>query len=212
MIYLRSKRFIFFFILAFWSSFTVQAWAKFHEHSYDPKVSPMRNKVADYAYEILNYTWEATSEVLGYKGKDENGNYLSPYKWSAGTTIYGLPYADSSIKDFREYKEKLSNSQKSEKSTEYQMKYGMVCASLVTDCIRQGFTNITLNRDDQCLFHKRGVWGTNKVIRSVPGGDIWKNDHSYEEWTSIWTNIQNEQRNSGYPAYQSLKKGDYLDN
>ena len=205
---MKTKKFLSLFALVLCAvlAFGGEAFAYRHDFYYDSSVSAARNKVAKYAYDILNYEWTATSEVLGYRGRDNSGNYISPYRYSAGTKIQGIPYTDYYMKSFQDY-QNLDSSSKSSKLNSYKMQYGMVCATLVTDCIRQGFSDIVLYIDNQCLFHKRGTWGANRIISSV-SDNIWWSNHSENDWNGIWTSIRTSQENSRYPAYQSLQRGD----
>ena len=139
---MKCKRFIGLIILLLCIvGITGQALADIHYFHYDANVSVARNKVAQYAYEILNYPWTTNATIARYKG---NPNTTTG-------TIHGVPYANNMT--FQAYKA-LEPSDK-EKRNGNQMYYGMVCASFVTDCIRQGFLPTRLPFDGTCLFHKR---------------------------------------------------------
>ena len=135
----------------------------------DPRTmsgSNPRDKVVAYAREILNYTWNASGYVLLYNNnynpaRKSDGSidfrYSIPYV--AKGTIHGIPYTLSSNggggaeKTFEQYKA-LSMNDKLAVSDIYtyspgsstfsglrvSMKYGMSCATFVTDCIRQGLS------------------------------------------------------------------------
>lgn len=145
--------------------------------------STAREKVADYAYKILNEKWTTNSSIRRWKG--------SPAATTG--TIYGVPYSygggnTSNILSFAAWKNlPLSSKEKIVYNSNYgvyEMQYGMVCASLVTDCIMQGFPDAAgLNLDHEINFNKRG---------------------KYPNWVSAGS--------ASYESYANLQKGDYVRN
>ncbi|MBQ7545221.1 MAG: putative Ig domain-containing protein [Synergistaceae bacterium] len=159
-----------------------------------------RDAAVDYAYQIYNYTWSVKHSIPRYHA-DKNPTAVSG-------TIKGIPYTYANMVSFAEYKA-LSNA---DKGIVYggSMKYGMVCATLVTDCIRQAFWDRELPLLHTVMFHKsRYSSAYTKLVSSVSSA-IFNNDHTCEQWQNIWASIRSSQASSGYPAYKKLQKGDYL--
>ena len=125
-------------------------------------ISEARQRVVDYARQIYEYTWELPEEegvLLLY-----NMNYMpetSGFRivftaWQpfvAYGTLRGVPYSLSSYGNgkettFAEYRE-LTTAQRIELANIYQYasygervstKYGMSCATFLTECMQQGYT------------------------------------------------------------------------
>lgn len=156
-----------------------------------------RDIVIKYAQEIYDFKWTATSPILLH-----NTN-----TWIPAGEIRGVQYTLYwSQNTFNEYKQLIKDSEAGEDNGLYDtatysiewdkngnpitwrtsMKYGMACATFVTDCIKQGFSpyNINLPKKTQTYFHN--------------DGDIWKNYITVGDTTN--------------EAYAELQKGDYLDN
>ncbi len=121
-----------------------------------------RSRIAEYALQIHDYTWTMPEEeglILLYNCNyfaRTNGNRIifditPPYVVYG--TVRGIPYSLSSYGNGREvtypaYLE-LSLPERSEVANIYKyrnkgerisMRYGMSCATFLTDCLRQGFT------------------------------------------------------------------------
>ena len=156
----------------------------------------LRDDVVNYAYEIYNYTWTTSKTIPRYHADGQT---------TVTGTIQGIPYTFANMVSFQVYKA-LSNSERETVYSSSSMKYGMVCATLVTDCIRQGFPYSSLPLDNGTMFHKRSYKG---LVSSVSDA-IYDYNHELTDWQGIWNDIRDAQANSGYPAYQKLQKGDYL--
>ena len=174
----------------------------------DPNPTPVndgdaRDKVVAYAHEILDYEWETNGYVLLYtKQATKNGDSITfTYNNTDSTPmvatgrIKGLPYTlqcGGGVQEmsFTSYKS-LSEADKLTVSGQYSynggtrisMKYGMACATFVTDCIIQGMPEKGLSRSTSTYFHNNSGW-----INYVSMGD------------------------KGTDGYKSLQKGDYVDN
>ena len=139
--------------------------------------SDARQAVVAHAESILNYTWPAVNSILLYY------NAYSPYtsggelKFSrspvtAKGMIRGIPYTLSSNntgggqeKTFSQYKalstankSALSNIYKYDGGNRISMKYGMSCATFVTDCILQGLTGTGLSSYALTNIHAQSGW------------------------------------------------------
>ena len=99
---MKNKRFIWLVALTLYAifAFTGYALADVHQFYYDSNVSAARNKVAQYAYEILNYEWTTNATIARYKGNP---------KTTTGV-IHGVPYAGNDT--FAYYKNQRSSNEK----------------------------------------------------------------------------------------------------
>lgn len=164
-----------------------------------PDNGSARDKVVAYARQILNYTWQTSGYILlhysGYSPSTNSDGSLSITTPIVATgTVRGIPYTLSSNntgggaeKTFSQYKA-LSNSDRLLLSKIYNysgrrvgMKYGMSCATFVTDCILQGLTGKGLS-----TYASSGI-------------------HQNSRWSQYIT--QGSKNNAGY---SKLQKGDYL--
>lgn len=161
-------------------------------------VSNPREKVVSYAYEVLNYEWEtpANQYVLlyynAYSPSSYNGlNFDGANPVVATGRIRGIPYTlgYGNIQEtpFASYKA-LSASDKvtigdiySYGGSRVSMKYGMSCATFVTDCMRQGL----------------GISIATHADTGIENASGWKN-----YVTTCSTNTDAD--------YRKLQKGDYL--
>ncbi len=158
-----------------------------------------RDDAVSYAYEMLNYTWYTDGYILlhnGSSGPWASGSTLnfSSTPYVATGNVRGIPYTLSSNntgggseKSFSDYKS-LSASEKLEVSKIYSydgnrigMRYGMSCASFVTDCIAHGLTGRGLYRYPVTSIHRQSGWSS--VVKQGAPDDA---------------------------GYRALKKGDYL--
>ena len=200
---MKNKRFIWLVAFVFCTvlTFNGQAVANIsYEFRYDRNVSPSRNKAAQYAYEIFNYEWQTDKKIRLY---GSGGTYLADY---ATGTIRGVPYAlHHNIMSFAEFKSE--NTDRSEST-------GMVCATLVTECIMQGFSKEDgLNISHTAFFHKTRytpnwhnyISSASEINNSSSG--IWKYDHTEADWTGLVNKIYDY-----YDACSKLRRGDYLNN
>ena len=162
-----------------------------------------RDDVVNYAWQIWNYTWTTNSTVPRYNYDPRNGPA------TVTGTIRGVPYTYANMVSFSEYKA-LSATDKGTVYSSNSMKYGMVCATLVTDCIRQGFPSRNLPLLNMVMFHKSRNSGSYTGLISSVSDAVFNYDHTQAQWQNIWANIRTSQANSGYPAYKKLQKGDYL--
>lgn len=139
--------------------------------------SSARDNVVAHAESILNYTWYSSKPILlyyngynPYENPDGSLNITTPVV--ATGTIRGIPYTLSSNntgggaeKTFSQYKA-LSAADKSTLSKIYtygngkriSMKYGMSCATFVTDCILQGLTGKGLSVYSNIHIHRQSGW------------------------------------------------------
>ncbi|MBQ7168695.1 MAG: putative Ig domain-containing protein [Synergistaceae bacterium] len=162
-----------------------------------------RDDVVNYAWQIWNYTWTTSSTVPRYNYDSRNGPA------TVTGTIKGVPYTYVNMISFSEYKA-LSVADKGTVASSNSMKYGMVCATLVTDCIRQGFPSRNLPLLNMVMFHKSRYSSSYTGLVSSVSDAVFNYDHTKAQWQNIWANIRSTQKNSGYPAYKKLQKGDYL--
>ena len=158
--------------------------------------SDRRQAVVDYAYNVYNYTWSTSGNILVYyNGYNPTTTSISdtvnPVVVSG--TVRGIPYSlsangDGAEKTFSAYKS-LSSSEKLLLSNRYSynggyrvsMKYGMSCATFVTECMLQGLPGKGLS--------------TYAVT----------NIHSQSKWKNYIT-----QGSKTTEGYKKLQKGDYL--
>lgn len=136
------------------------AWAK----------SP-RDVVVDYAWEIYNYTWTTSYTIPRYNGSNPK---------TVTGTIKGIPYTYANMVSFQTYKA-LSNSDRETVYSSNSMKYGMVCATLVTDCIRQGFPSSGLPLLNMTMFHKSRYSNLYTNLVSSVSDSIFNYDHTLEQ-------------------------------
>lgn len=159
-----------------------------------------RDDAVNHAYEVLNYQWYTSGYVLLYSstfGPQINNGVLtfSSTPYVATGNVRGIPYSLSKSGDgggdektFEAYKN-LTMSDKLQKSNRYwygssykvSMRYGMSCATFVTDCILQGMPNNGLYIYPLTNFHKQNIWQNYVTVGSL-------NDEGYSK----------------------LQKGDYL--
>ena len=165
-----------------------------------------RERVKEYAEKILNYKWKIEDGYLllysktylpKLDGKNNNNLIMTTPLYIVSGDVRGIPYTLSSNntgggeeKTYSEYIE-LSNSEKATLSNIYtysggtriSMKYGMSCATFVTECIIHGL------RD------------TNAKVSVHSGTNI----HQQNGWRDIVTRGGQTDED-----YQRLQKGDYL--
>lgn len=170
----------------------------FSDQALSSEKSP-RDKVVDYAYEILNYTWTTDGYIVLHDGtacpEEVNGKPSFTPTVVKGT-IKGIPYTLSSNgngggaeKTFSEYKE-LSDYERKLVSNRYWygkynktdngyrvgMKYGMSCTTFVWNCISQALAGVT--RTGWCPSIP-DLWDVTRTSYSeLQKGDIlWKSTH-----------------------------------
>ena len=178
-------------------------------HAYAAETDPeqdARARVADYALSVHDYVWEQSEEdgviLLYYRNyfPRTNGNRIvfdinPPYVVYG--TVRGVPYSLASYGNgremgFREYLE-LSNESRGELANIYQyagygkrisMRYGVNCATFLSDCLKQGFA-------EEDLPIMRGV----RTLLSEPR---WKRHFTFGK--------------RGWKDYENLQTADFLEN
>ena len=166
-----------------------------------------RNRVLNYAYRVLNYTWELAPEdgtILLYSLRTfprMNGNrlVLDGTVYVAIGTVRGVPYSLSVHSDgkettFQDY-QRLTNEEKGclaeiyeyNESSRISMLYGMSCATFLTECMRAGFPErdlpiissaVDVLTDEQWApMQTRGKHGMKDFPDLRPGDFIYREGH-----------------------------------
>lgn len=176
--------------------------------------SAAREKVVKYAHEVLNYEWTipAGNYMLLYTKKaTQNGNIVNFASTNPAVVVTGkvkgvpyvLQYANVQEVPFRAFRsgemsyENLSTSSRLITSNVYEYpytqdsnrkrvspKYGLGCATFVSDAVRRGFENENLSTYAGVSFHNNGNW-SGKITQGS---------------------------NQNYFDYAKLKPGDYVKN
>jgi len=164
-----------------------------------------RANVVAYAEMIQEDEWTLESGYIllynkNYSPTYSNGTFSMNTPYIVSGTIRGIPYTLSSNntgggaeKTYSLYKN-LSDAEKTAISKIYtyssgnriSAKYGMSCATFVTDCIRQGFPNTSLSTYALTNFHTNSSWS--KLITQgtadsegysqlLPGDYLYKGSH-----------------------------------
>ena len=139
---------------------------------YDSSVSAARNRVAEYAYTILNDKWYTSGTIYLWKGAGTETGW-----------IRGIPYTLNTQKTFEDYKN-LSEASKLSTSTNG-MTYGMACAEFVTVCIRQGLPDAGLWIEGSTQFHKTSSSWKN-YIATIDSNKIYGEFGGQSGYNTAW--------------------------